>query len=142
MDLPKTSPFEETPRTCVSAALWELCPDGWEPQDVRDAVCEAYPPNADGSVGVPRFASLEAAQALCMDVEEMWHEWGMTLAQFAREYPKGDFLVHVAGHALAIRDGQIIDPAWCGRRAARRRVQRTREVKNAGRRKMAAADRR
>ena len=43
-----------------------------------------------------------------------------TLNQFCKQYPKGSYYVIVAGHAICVRDGQLID--WTAETAGRRKV--------------------
>jgi len=43
-----------------------------------------------------------------------------TLNQFCRQYSKGSYYVAVSGHAICVRDGQLID--WTADSAGRRKV--------------------
>ena len=43
------------------------------------------------------------------DMQEVVNTKGMTVSKFAELYPKGMYLLHVRGHAVAVADGVIND---------------------------------
>ena len=69
-----------------------------------------------------------ATEALGFKTREVWNAWeserGMTVRTVGQQFPKGTFYVHVAGHILTMRDGEVED--WT--RGSRRKVKRVVEV--------------
>lgn len=131
---------------CAVTAMHEVAPEDRGAEDVLRVARECGWPS-------PRFGGWtlegieEGFKLLGLETERKAHGaavwWGRTfwlpdrtarptLAQFVREHPRGVHYVVMRRHALVIRDGQIVDPNLGGRRAARRRVFVSWEVKNAG----------
>lgn len=131
---------------CAVTAMHEVAQADWSAEDVLRAAMECGWP-AKRSGGWTLEGIEEGFALLCLETERKDYgavvacgetHWVSdrttrpTLAQFLREHQRGVHYVVVKRHALVIRNGQIVDPNWSGRRAARRRVFVSWEVKNAG----------
>ena len=62
-----------------------------------------------GSTNMVCLKRAAYATALELDYNSMPHFKGMTLASFIKRFSTGTYIVGVAGHALCIKDGKIID---------------------------------
>lgn len=132
---------------CAVTAMHEVAQPDWSADDVMQAARECgFPSGRTGGWALEGID--EGFRLLGLETERTYHgaledifgepEWmsdkttRLTLARFMREHPRGVHYVVVTEHALVIRDGRIVDPNWAGRRAARRRVLVSWEIRNAG----------
>lgn len=143
--------------TCAPTAVYEVAPEGWSSDDVMEVARDNGFPYDVRTGGWDVEKMEQGMTDLCIEWERanyggvedvasgkvmFWQRGtGMrpTLAKFIRSHPTGTYLIIVKGHALVIRDGQIIDPNWHGRRAARRQVWIAYRIDNPGPQKYYAA---
>lgn len=152
--LKRTSEFNDKGfwGTCGPTALHEVADADWTADDVLEA-CTACAPGLWLGKGMRVDALQDAMDMLCLSYERhTQHRLSHidlydlmcgsprgraatrfpTLAQFARENPRGVHVVIVKDHALVVRDGKVVDPNWEGRSALRRRVRESFHVHNPG----------